>query len=754
MAGRGGRRNVVIGLVFGFIQVFAVAAISIGSVDFQGAEPKEPMRDSRFGGAIPVYSVVPGKPLLNSPGGAVQGEAGKWLALHWLLRKAEHEKKVYYLVGRLDDQRARVTSVDGWISEDDALLGTEAMKTDDGIYRKALVINRWAVVGQRKELDRATVFQGPSEKSKVLGKQGLFQFFFIWKKVDGYWLVGGRSRLTSDIRPDDSLVGWIKEDRLLEWNTRQAVQFNKTNLNERKEPVSIYSDKSELFNWLKGKSSATPPIATEVLNVKSWEPHWMRFPLLAAESIKNPSTNRFLKVAYIGDQIAVDSGASIDSAWAGASDYQKLEQMKAMVKNIDILLVIDATGSMFEIFPFVEKAIGKVFTDLDRTYGKMNSDRPDIRFSIVFYRDYHDPATTIKHLQLTDDAEEAMAYMRNEPVRPGEGSNPDDRYEYTEAMFYAICEGLAKTKFRKGSFRQVIVIGDRGNHPVNKDKLGYSERNVVDALLARDADLLGLHLADASEIEKDAQTRLFKDQFYRIYQMIRSSDASHLVVRYMNNPRHSEVAGVITDGADKATESSERIKESIKSLQRGDNIALVEEQYGVAISSRLVQMMKKVGMNPEDFRKSKAQICEEGWIAQTNPKSGYEQIETMLLVRQEDLVQLAAILNRLCSTSSRQKANLRHTWKSVLEEEIGEDIDFNKNIDDLVRVQGGLPVRMKLLRFTIDDLMKKNPRELEKIVERMRSDRDTLMDLLTAGDKIWWSREGLTYGWIKREMLP
>ncbi len=56
-----------------------------------------------------------------------------------------------------------------------------------------------------------------------------------------------------------------------------------------------------------------------------------------------------------------------------------------------------------------------------------------------------------------------------------------DLVELTEAVFYGIRHGLKKTKFREGSYRLVIVVGDRGNHPATKDRRGLTEQHVVNS---------------------------------------------------------------------------------------------------------------------------------------------------------------------------------------------------------------------------------------------------------------------------------
>jgi len=154
-------------------------------------------------------------------------------------------------------------------------------------------------------------------------------------------------------------------------------------------------------------------------------------------------------------------------------------------------------------------------------------------------------------------------------------------------------------------------------------------------------------------------------------------------------------------------------------LTRSGNLKIVEQKHGVLISNKLRLMMKKVGLEPEHFQQSGAQICEIGWLAESNPRCGLRQVETVLLVRRGEFIMLLSALSRMLSMHITNR-NVREIWKQALENEIGEDCDFRTPVDRYIQMHLGLPVREKLLKYNLNDLSSLSAGELNQLQERLR----------------------------------
>ncbi len=737
------------------------------SIVFQGIAPDKPVL-ADGGSPIPVFVIDTQNPFLTAPSrkGNTIGKSPAFLERFYLCDQVTVKDQRYILLGQLNPDQERIDSFRGWVPAEQCIEGLHALKTREGIYRKALIINKWSAKDLEKgQLNVAPLYEHPSRKSEVLQKLGLFNFFYVWKEISTdegvFWLIGPRPYIESLNRPDDSIIGWISASRALGWSTRQAVQFDKSNLQKRTESVPIFQRRSELNEWLSG-GSLSDPMAKEVTSVTKWEPHWMRFPLLdlvPGDGGRDGASANIMKVGYIGDQVEVGSGNRITSAWGAANNRKKIEELRQMTRSIDVLLVIDGTGSMESYFMPVAQAVLQTFERLNKSYADKSDCKPDFRFSVVFYRDYYDPSTLVKQMDLTDKLNEVTQYIVAEQPSQGAGANPNDRRELTEAVFYGICYGLEHAEFREGSYRQVVVMGDRGNHPGNKDKRGYTEQSVARSLKKYDANLIALHVAGDRSLnpEKedwyDPQSMLFKEQFLRIAKIL-ERDNEISTCSYLHKPAYDEVTAQIVSGCEKAMETNTRIRDSLKALAYGDNLKLVEEKHGVEISMRLQKMMEKAGLSVGDFRESGAQICEVGWVSDFHPKTGLKQMENMLLVRRTEMTTLLSLLNRLAKQRVSNRS-LRDLWKKSLETEIGKDCSYNINLNDYISMHTGLPVRSKLLSYNLNQLANMSQGERNNMIFQLKDDQSKVSALLFGNRaNVWFLREGISYAWIKRSDLP
>ena len=127
----------------------------------------------------------------------------------------------------------------GWIKKSNMLLWTSGMLDQNTlIHRKAFLLNKVEDISailesENKEL--VSIYQGPNT-AETVGKKNIYEFYFIYKKDKGRYLIGKESRFSS-ARIDNVLVGWIRDQKTSEWNTRIALEpcFTEDAYNERKE---------------------------------------------------------------------------------------------------------------------------------------------------------------------------------------------------------------------------------------------------------------------------------------------------------------------------------------------------------------------------------------------------------------------------------------------------------------------------------------------------------------------------------------
>src|SRR5205823_4519059 len=138
----------------------------------------------------------------------------------------------------------------------------------------------------------------------------------------------------------------------------------------------------------------------------------------------------------------------------------------------------DSTGSMQPYFGSAAQAVQTITEYLGREYGK-GSERPDIRYSVVFYRDYidegrpngkpqpGDPPVTylVKRLPLTGNVEAVVRFLEEEKNALCNGCGGDEPEAVFHGIDYAISS--AANEVRNG-LRAIVLIGDKGNHPIDE----------------------------------------------------------------------------------------------------------------------------------------------------------------------------------------------------------------------------------------------------------------------------------------------
>ena len=91
------------------------------------------------------------------------------------------------------------------------------------------------------------------------------------------WFLLGNNNLVEDPRKaEEHLIGWVKGDRVHEWDTREGLQYNTKNREDRS-PAQVYLDKAGAGNYCNGELDSLKILAEEktdkVLGVHIIGPH-------------------------------------------------------------------------------------------------------------------------------------------------------------------------------------------------------------------------------------------------------------------------------------------------------------------------------------------------------------------------------------------------------------------------------------------------------------------------------------------------
>ena len=129
------------------------------------------------------------------------------------------------------------------------------------------------------------------------------------------------------------------------------------------------------------------------------------------------------------------------------------EETKTKSKEVDIIYLLDATGSMGHEISALNKNIVKIYNDLNEKFKDLNL---DFNFGAVFYRDIIDsPKDKNEYFQLTNDVEKLKDNIST--IKPyGGGDLPED---WVTGYNLALNE----INWRNG-FKLIIHIADAGAH--------------------------------------------------------------------------------------------------------------------------------------------------------------------------------------------------------------------------------------------------------------------------------------------------
>ncbi len=335
----------------------------------------------------------------------------------------------YWLLVRID-ARNRIDTLVGWVDERVLVKGSGCLtRPESRLLRKAMVVNSVDMVKAGK--GRAEYFsRPPAPNDRPTADVAIFQVYFVYGETEpdeekSGALLLGTAPLFSPEAGDEiakTVIGWMKKDRLCQWDSREGVDFEPlTFVRERqKVPVRVYKEKGDAEKALKH----TGPVDESKVLLTEPEPEGntlltpeerlrkyvadrdagdakrrdqavdidapaedayaraMRFPVL--DTFTTDGRNRLLKVGVVGDFYG---GGGVIAKERIAAMTKQLNDMEQFLGTIDIVFVLcngnqmaDWARQMMSVAEHIAKT---------RALGQK------VRVAVVVYGD---TANTVKHL--------------------------------------------------------------------------------------------------------------------------------------------------------------------------------------------------------------------------------------------------------------------------------------------------------------------------------------------------------------------
>ena len=695
-------------------------------------------------------------PVFNAPRDGTKVMPASFGMARYIADEVTHNGKTDYLMVDFDSENWAIKNFLGWISADSVLRDPKPL-SEKGIALKGLIIHNWQIdTSGHLDISMTHAYKGPSKKDFASHKKvGLFDLFFAFAQKSGYTLLARDASLVVE-QADRQLLGWVANDNLHIWKTRQAIEIDKTTLRSRKQGVKVFKTQKEAIDFYLG-GKKIEPLAEEDLGITaSWEPLLMRYPIISEGSKQYPGLGNMYQVGVIGDQVYIDKGTAGLTEKELAVMRVKLKELEREMSHIDLLFIIDATGSMSNDYPHVKKAVSTIAT-------KMKGSALKPRFSINFYKDYvdgdgkgGDDSYLFKRQPLTENVGLFNSYLDKESTSGG-----DDE---PEAIYYAIDQVLllASDEVRKIGFRVAIVIADAPNH--NPDPRGYTPAQIAQKLANNGYDFFSVESGDAGD---------FTPQMKKIAENLGYDRA--LTAHFHAKGRGNDVAQAIIKMASKAIKEAKEAQLAIASAAIGEGFKKIgKSSHGMRIALRVTEAMQKKGINPRNFIAASAQIFQPGWVTTKEPGTGVKQVREVLLIGRMDLESYAGLLTTFVKKPITRK-KIMNTWQRALKENLGE-AGMDKSVSDLVDAHLGLPVRNKILQLTLEEISRLNGKKLkefrkalykdllylrgvyqEQVIEAVEDKASQLgwKAVKKGARKVWWKLgDTFEYGWIPLDVMP
>lgn len=647
---------------------------------------------------------------------------------------------VFYLLTR-GDPKDKDTNFHyiGWVNGDSLLLSSECMRdAATFIQKKALLIvkNKPGT----SELTGASVWTNSSGHGTSRAPISFYSIMFCYKKRNGYSLLGFQGKFMPALPKDSperedfwaTMVGWVSDDAIEEWNTREALLWDSDSTLEKHGTKRRIPD-GQIFNFrndaIRSLSNKVVPGHVELMDEKNQSPPWdknkMRYPILplTTEGLTDtvdPIRGRLLRIGVIGDFI--NSKGEVVNRDELDLFRKKLDAIGNDLKYTEILVVIDATSSMDM---WLNKAVPQWIDKIVKQSQLKKTQR--VRIAACLYRDIDDQAKRKSAASL----DEAVTFIPWEDIKE-KGScdlvqrlkeeKAKDGGDPCEQMIHGLKFGLteASKDIKAHSRKLVVLIGDMGNHVSNNgpQNLNQDIQQISKLMVPENGtpwEMLAIQVPN-SNAGAQADYQLFRDQSEKICEAVRTQ------IDLQNKDLAKEKSIQIK------TNKDDTILEVVNRETFDSVLAALETQYaanqkkwellgrealefargtrgGAGITPALEKIMAQENIDYGKLSQSGLQVFREGWVWEKN-QSQQRQIQIQVLLTNVELQELnntiLAPILEACRAAGDPQQNLNEKMADKLVSiQAGEKISKHPmSYKNIMAKHTGLILNSKLFDIT------------------------------------------------------
>ncbi len=354
----------------------------------------------------------------------------------------------------------------------------------------------------------------------------------------------------------------------------------------------------------------------------------------------------------------------------------RLATWEKKVNRFDLLLVVDATGSMEVVWDALQRYLREVIGDLRR------ETELDVRVGVLAYRDHEDSRWLMKRHPLTGDLDKLVEWLRT--IEAGAGG------DFEEAMFDACMAAVAKTQWRDGSYRVAVLAANNASHPENdpQNPRELTLAEVCRAAQANDVCFYTLQLPYHPAFHGDRQ---------RLPQQLRGiaskTGGVYLKIDDAQHARSTQLIGYFRDAFAQGGFAATTERHLLRELAKGRELEEIRQELGLphTVFVRVYRHLeRRLGIDPTKLRVGEHGYAgfEAGWTVQ-DPQTW----ELCVLMREEEYRLLVRVCDMIVRRGAEQRKNLHKLFVEALKAVLGENVDPDQwSLDAAMKAQG-IPLR-------------------------------------------------------------
>lgn len=668
----------------------------------------------------------------------------------------------------------------GWVPDWAILRGNKSLLNQDGLQKKAALINSEDSIREDPSRKAVAPYRGPGKTYSQTTPLRFFNYLFVYgeqERDDGSFVLLGtapvftprfeKNRRNVANNGFDSVVrGWFPKVVVLEWDTREAVEYNSDKnrtiptqyffsvedaRNYAKNPLGFQRNKKELTERMEKAGDGFMP-----LPFTAKQP---RYPILK-EKGKNlnfkdpkpdgPNNLGFLKrIGVIGGFFNPDNPENFVDAANLQEALDKIQKVADSRNKTELLLVIDDTTSMknwlrTHVPDLIQNAVQAI-----------NNNNQEIILSVVFYNDLENEDDlkkpdadlskavdcslgTTRFSKKTSPKEICDKIRERKPNGGGGGPR--------EQVFHGIKLGLEMAARQSDplSRKICVVIGDYANHQNKKNEKDIEEIAELLVPINKENDSIAWEFLALQTPwpQNNIQNGIQPSKDYIDFHEQMDAIAKSASKRWLTSVNERDARMKIKRKTDRSNEALEmfkaisglnpKIRNDLKAIEnistrykaiadqtREDEKAIREFILsglgGTEISDSLRDALAAKGIDVNILSGNGAQIFVPAYAWEKNPK-GQNQFKEMVLLDRSSIGQLRDLLAKF------KDSDLKNITKKLIDEltdvQAGES-DGGK-FTDLPKYKG-LQFRSPLLQLSLKDK--------DQIVDKIKAGSEELKTL-------------------------